>query len=104
MQDILTKVLNSTRIKFLFVPQMNYNPGRKLINIQYEPKPQINNLLSEIYKLEFLFNYILKYHFKSFLRTGGIHSMNNCAHRSYLTREKKKQVKQYLSTGEPKTK
>merc|ERR1739838_708603 len=55
MQDILTKVVNSTRIKFLFVPQMNYNPGCKLINIQYEPKPQINTLLSEIYKLEFLF-------------------------------------------------
>ena len=58
IQDILTKVLNSmltTRIKITSVPQMNYNPGIKLINT-IVPKAQI---ISEIYKLEFLFNYVL---------------------------------------------
>ena len=61
IQDILTKVLNSmltTRIKITSVPQMNYNPGIKLINT-IVPKAQI---IPEIYKLEFLFYYVLYYH------------------------------------------
>ena len=62
LQDILTKVLNSmltTRIKITSVPQMNCNPGIKLLINTIVPKAQI---IPEIYKLEFLFYYVLYYH------------------------------------------